>query len=120
MQLPVLNGSYQLDLPISFFPDYSKHGLQKTDFNYEFSYEAHIQAKNKITSISLPQFAQITEQNETGTEIKIQCNRRGRQMALYYKTKDMLSPQLYYVENAAKEEVACIASLVPTFEPPAP
>ena len=41
-------------------------------------------------------------------------------MALYYKTKDMLSPSLYYIENAAKNEVACIASLVPTFEPPAP
>ena len=32
----------------------------------------------------------------------------------------MLTPQLFYVENAAKNEVACIASLAPTFEPPAP
>jgi len=38
MQLSVQNGSYQFDLPMAFYPDYSKHGARKGDYKYDFSY----------------------------------------------------------------------------------
>ena len=61
VQIPILNGSYHFDLPVAFFPDYSKHEVGKNDYNYEFSYEMRIQAKSKITRLSLPQFAEIAQ-----------------------------------------------------------
>lgn len=42
MPLTVVNGSYQFELPVAFYPDYGKHGANKADFNYEFSYEVRI------------------------------------------------------------------------------
>jgi len=36
--LKVLQGSYMFDLPVAFFPDYSKHGAKKGSFVYDFSY----------------------------------------------------------------------------------
>ena len=41
-------------------------------------------------------------------------------MDLYYRTADMLVPELLYAETADGNEVACSVSLVPTFEPVAP
>ena len=32
----------------------------------------------------------------------------------------MMRPNLLFAKNEATSEVACVASLVPTFEPPAP
>ena len=42
VQIPILNGSYHFDLPVAFYPDYSKHEVGKNDYNYDFSYEMHI------------------------------------------------------------------------------
>ena len=61
MQLSVLNGSYHFDLPVAFYPDYAKHGVKKTDYYYEFSYEVRIQAKSKIVRLSLPEHGEIVE-----------------------------------------------------------
>ena len=41
-------------------------------------------------------------------------------MELYYRTADMLIPELLYAETADGKEVACSVGLVPTFEPVAP
>ena len=41
-------------------------------------------------------------------------------MSLYWRTRDMLHPQLVYSKNTKTNEVACVASLVPTFEPVEP
>ena len=57
VQIPIINGCYHFDLPAAFFPDYSKHEVELADFSYDFTYEIHIQAKNKISLLSLPQFA---------------------------------------------------------------
>ena len=38
-------------------------------------------------------------------------------MSMYWRTRDMLHPQLVYSKNTKTNEVACVASLVPTFEP---
>ena len=63
---------------MAFYPDYSKHGLTKAANNYEFSYETRIQAKSKITSLSLPQYSQITAKNDAGTEITIRSAKKAR------------------------------------------
>ena len=55
MQLKVLHGSYQFDLPMAFYPDYP----------LDFKYEVRLQTKNPISSLSLPQHAEITAQNDT-------------------------------------------------------
>jgi Mg-chelatase subunit ChlD len=39
---------------------------------------------------------------------------------VYYKIEDMLKPQMLYQIDVKKGEVACMASLVPTFEPVEP
>ena len=41
-------------------------------------------------------------------------------MSMYWRTSDMLHPQLVYSKNTNTSEVACVASLVPTFEPVEP
>ena len=41
-------------------------------------------------------------------------------MDLYYRTGDMLLPQLNYAETPDGNQVACSISLVPTFDPVAP
>jgi len=38
MQLQIVQGSYHFELPTSFYPDYSRHGLNAGMFNYTFSY----------------------------------------------------------------------------------
>ena len=53
-QLKVLNGSYQFELPMAFYPDYSKHGARKGDYPIDFNYQVHLQTKSPISSLSLP------------------------------------------------------------------
>ena len=44
-----------------------------------------------------------------------------RTQDLYYRTEDMMIPQLLYAENPkGTGEIACVASLVPTFDPVQP
>lgn len=43
-----------------------------------------------------------------------------REIKVYYKTEDMYLPQLKYVVDEKKDEVACMATFCPTFEPPQP
>ncbi len=40
-----------------------------------------------------------------------------REIRIFYKTENMFEPQLKYRVNKDKNEVACLAALVPTFEP---
>ena len=39
-----------------------------------------------------------------------------RDIKVYYKTENMTSPQLKYKIDKEKDEVACMVSIVPTFE----
>ena len=50
----------------------------------------------------------------------IECAKTSRTVNLYYRTKDMLQPEMRYAENPLSGEIACVASFVPTFEPPNP
>ena len=53
-QLKVQLGSYMFELPMAFFPDYSRYGVKKDDFIYDFSYEVRIQSSSRIKQLSIP------------------------------------------------------------------
>jgi len=40
-----------------------------------------------------------------------------REIRIFYKTENMFEPQLKYKTNDVTNEVACMVSFVPTFEP---
>ena len=62
----------------------------------------------------------MTNRKDDKSEITIECLQPNRNMDLYFRTADMLAPELFYDETADGKEVACSISLVPTFEPVAP
>jgi hypothetical protein len=43
-----------------------------------------------------------------------------REIKIFFKTNKMFEPQLKYQVDAVTKEYACLASFVPTFEPPQP
>ena len=84
---------------MAFYPDYAKHGAKKGDYKYDFSYKVKITAKHRITRLSLPENGEVVCKNEGGTEVTVICNRRSRHINLFYRTKDMMAPNLVYAEN---------------------
>ena len=119
-QLKITGGHYTFALPMAFYPDYKKHGVEPADYVYEFSYKVNITAQGPISSLSLPEMAEVTYKNENKTYMTIECPEPCRSMDLYYRTGDMLLPQLNYAETPDGNQVACSVSLVPTFDPVAP
>ena len=79
-----------------------------------------ILSAGRISNLSLPKFAEITDQNEGKTDITIRSTQAHRSVDLYYRTVDMLEPQLQYALSEDGKEAAVSASLVPTFEAVAP
>jgi len=59
---------------------------------------------------------------ETLSDVMVEFHggNRSRKFNFFWRTRDMMKPQLLYAKSPTSGEVACIASLVPTFEPPAP
>ena len=68
----------------------------------------------------MPEPAEITHKNESKSQITIESPEPSQVMDIYYKTADMLIPQLFYAETPDKAQVACSVSLLPTFEQVAP
>ena len=66
-QMEIIGGHYAFTLPMAFYPDYKKHGVQAEDFVYDFSYKVNITAQGSISSLSLPESAEVTYKNETKT-----------------------------------------------------
>ena len=108
-------------LPAAFYPDYRRHGIvQKGEFSYQFNYEVSIVAETPITSLSLPEHAEVAERDDNGQRVVVRSNHPNRQIDLFYRTADMMVPQLLYAMSPDGEDAACVASLVPTFDPVAP
>ena len=70
--------------------------------------------------MSIPESAEIVEQNETNTQVTVQSESTSRTLDLFYRTADMLVPTLVYAESPDKTEFACAVSMVPTFNPVEP
>ena len=122
MQVEILQGSYHFELPTGLYPDYSRHVAKEAGqpLTYEFSYQVSIACQSKISNLSVPQGADVTNTSEDGTLVQIRSGQRSRKINFYWRTRDMMKPHLLYAKNVKTSEVACVASLVPTFEPPAP
>ena len=117
-KLDIVGGYYQWTLPVSLYPDLTKHGARQDGlYNYEFSYQVLIASEGRISGVSMPEEAEIIEQNDENTRIRIQCNETSRSIDIYYRTADMMVPQLLYAEDPnGSGEIACAASLIPTFD----
>ena len=113
-QLEIVGGHYSYSLPSAFFPDYKKLGLE--GHVYDFAYEISIISESPITNLSMPANAIISEQNDSKTNLKIRSTQPGRKMDVYYRTADMLVPQLQYARGSDGDEFAVFASLTPTFD----
>lgn len=53
-QLEIVNGSFNFSIPMTYFPDYSRHGIGADDYPYEFSYNVSLQSTTKIQTLSIP------------------------------------------------------------------
>ena len=89
-------------------------------YPYEFDYEVRIISQGRISTISLPNNASIVAQNDAKTELIVHSEVPDRTYELYYRTSDMLIPQLTYALSPDGKEFAASASLVPTFDPVSP
>lgn len=105
-------------LPNAFYPDYKKHGIKSKDrFSYKFSYQVSLSADRSITSLSIPSNAQVIEQDQASTRFLIRTTQPGRTIDLFYRTSDMLYPELKFAKNPETDEIAVSVTFVPTFDP---
>ena len=73
-----------------------------------------------MTQISAPEETKVV-QNSGGLEATLSYCKRTNNFAVFYRSAEMKYPHLAYAEVPEfPNEVAVYASLVPTFEPPAP
>ena len=94
-QLDIVGCHYSYSLVNAFYPDYKKHGVKDLSaFYFDYNYEVRILSTRRISNLSLPKFAEITEQNEDKTDITIRSSQVHRSVDLFYRTADMLEPQL--------------------------
>ena len=57
---------------------------------------------------------------EDNPNCEIYSNTKSRKLNFYWRTREMMKPHLLYAKNKKTSEIACLASFVPTFEPPMP
>ena len=118
-QLEIVSGYFVYSLPGSFCPDYKKHGINgkgAAKFNYEFAYEVKILCDNRISNLSIPANSAIVAQNDERTEITIRSSQPSRTMDLFYRTYDMVVPQLLYARSPDSDDYAVQISLTQTFD----
>ena len=54
--------------------------------------------------------------------VKVSGSQRSRKVNFFWRCRDMLTPSLLFARStvAGEKSIACMASFVPNFEPPAP
>ena len=107
-------------MPLGFIPDYSLHEVPADAFPYTFKYRVFIESASRLRSVIVPENASVTEKSDDLKKVVVECDRRSSQVKLFWRSQEMLKPQLLYAEHPKEDQVAVLASLVPTFEPPAP
>ena len=88
---------------------------------YTFSYDIEIKSKDRITFLGAPDEA-LKHKTKLGMKIVTQKDNNipSREIKIYFKTVNMFEPQLKYQIDPKTNEVACLASFVPTFSPNEP
>lgn len=122
-EVTVSGSAFAYTLPTSFFPDYSKHSCAsgaEPQIDYKLSYNFTIEAGSKIKFLSVPAGATKAISAE-GDSATVASDKFVKQVSIFYRTEDMLMPRLLFEESPKHpDEVAVMASLVPTFEPKQP
>ena len=87
---------------------------------YKLCYDIKIFAGDKIMYLSTPSGSD-TKFNADKSEATITGKEIGKQLRVFYRSRAMQVPRLLYEENPSfPDEVAVLASFVPTFEPVQP
>lgn len=125
-EVEIVGGAYCYSLPAALFPDYKKHDVRNKEqvvnleSTYAINYEFKISSSQRITYLSVPKNV-ISEFNHDKTEAIVRGSKTARSLRFFYRTEHMLRPQLLFEESSMfPDEVAVMASFVPTFEPPQP
>ena len=93
-------------------------GVDEVSYKYEFKYNVTLTGSTRISYLSIPKHAYVVSREDVDTKIIIESIQRAKKMSLYWRTANMLEePHLVYAKNTNDNEIACVASLVPNFEP---
>lgn len=138
--LTIEGGAFEFVMPTSFLPNYKQHEVLQSYkvpnqwYNpnqdrsladlvpeYTFSHAFDIKTTDKITFVGAPSES-VSTATPTGYSIKMDKSAKipKREIKIFYKTNNMFAPQLKYQVDPVTNEYACLASFVPTFEPPQP
>ena len=120
-QLEIFSGYIAYTLPQAFYPDYVRHGMSDEDdsmpmYSYDFDYEVVIVSSSSVSNLSIPEGA-ITKEDKNRTRISVTGSKGARSLDFYYRTIDMMFPQLQYAKYPNTDSVAVAVSFVPTFDP---
>ena len=117
-RLQIVAGYFAFSLPAAFYPDYKKHGVKDSNaLQYEFGYQMRILSATAVSNLSIPEHAIVTEKNANRTDLTVKSGEAGRCVDLYYRTADMMVPQMQYAKIEDSDVLAVSVSLVPTFDP---
>ena len=109
-----MGGAWAYSVPTAF---YSEIKAKKDALPYEFRCEIKIIAGDQITYLSAPS-GSVTKFSANKTEATIKGEEIGKLLRVFYRSRSMQIPRLLYEENPNfPNEVAVLASFVPTFEP---
>jgi len=94
-----------LQVPQSFYPNYGQHG--EKEVGYEFMFNASVTCENKIAYLSVPNGCEPTILDD-GKKMSFQTDQRSKVMSIYFKTYEMLSPQINYAESAKYPDMKAV------------
>ena len=97
-QIEIRQGAYYFLLPLAFYPDYNRNQVEKSAFNYDFSYSIQIKSSKKILFLSKPDGSEHTV-SDSGTQIQVKGSELAREIFFSYRSSDMRYPQLDYAVN---------------------
>ena len=113
--LVMSGGCFMLQIPQSFYPNYGKKG--EKEVGYEFLLKASVNCESRIAYLSLPDGSESDILNE-GKQITFQTEKKSKVMSIYFRTEEMLSPQIHYAELDKHLGMKAVQlSFVPSFEP---
>jgi len=122
--------SYDLTIPLYYLPQYRKHEVfeYRADYSffdaqmgqdifpeYSFEYNFDIKSSKKIILVSGPQGC-VSKTSDTQFKVSAPASKviPKRELRIFYKTEVMHEPELKFQRRG--DEVACMYSVIPTFE----
>ena len=82
----------------------------------EFEWNAKILSAGPIARIFAPNGAQVQQLTEERTQYLVKLDKVHADMKIMYRTPDIMKPSVAYARQEGSDQVAIMASLVPSFE----